>query len=47
MDLVIPLDVREAFKYKAYWVKQAIILVLREDGTCGEVRSIALQVKLP
>src|SRR5260370_14664310 len=43
MDLVVPLCVGEALRHKAYWVEQPILLLLRQDSPCGEVRCIALQ----
>src|SRR5258708_34043686 len=43
MDLVVPLCVREALRHKAYWVEQPILLLLRQDSPCGEVRCVALQ----
>src|SRR5258708_35379383 len=43
MDLVVPLCVREALQHKAYWVEQPVLLLLRQDSPCGEVRCVALQ----
>src|SRR5258708_27759206 len=43
MDLVVTLCVREALRHKAYWVEQPVLLLLRQDSPCGEVRCIALQ----
>src|SRR5258705_6085297 len=45
MDLVVPLCVREALRHKAYWVEQPILLLLRQDSPCGEVRCVALQLE--
>src|SRR5258707_922406 len=45
MDLVVPLCVGEALRHKAYWVEQPILLLLRQDSSCGEVRCIALQLE--
>src|SRR5260221_6318638 len=43
MDLVVLLCVGEALRHKAYWVEQPILLLLRQDSPCGEVRCVALQ----
>src|SRR5258708_14233118 len=43
MDLVVLLCVREALRHKAYWVEQPVLLLVRQDRRCGEVRCIALQ----
>src|SRR5260221_951830 len=43
MDLVVLLCVGEALQHKAYWVEQPVLLLLRQDGPCGEVRCVALQ----
>src|SRR5258708_19478544 len=45
MDLVVPFHIREAFWHKAYWVEQPIFLLLQQDGSCGEVGCITLQVE--
>src|SRR5258708_38715212 len=43
MDLVVPVCVGEALQHKAYWVEQPVLLLLRQDSPCGEVRCVALQ----
>src|SRR5258707_13915602 len=43
VDLVVPLCIREALQHKAYWVEQPVLLLLRQDSPCGEVRCVALQ----
>src|SRR5260221_9303192 len=43
MDLVVLLCVGEALRHKAYGVEQPVLLLLRQDSPCGEVRCIALQ----
>src|SRR5258707_4263046 len=43
VDLVVPLCVGEALQHKAYWVEQPVLLLLGQDGPCGEVRCVALQ----
>src|SRR5258708_22658105 len=45
VDLVVPLCVGEALRHKAYWVEQPVVLLLRQDSPCGEVRCIALQLE--
>src|SRR5258708_17631466 len=45
MDLVVLLCVREALQHEAYWVEQPIFLLLRQDGSCGEVGCITLQAE--
>src|SRR5258708_46781 len=45
VDLVVPLCVREALRHKAYWVEQPVLLLLRQDSPCGEVRCITLQLE--
>src|SRR6266446_2771938 len=43
VDLVVLLCVREALRHKAYWLEQPVLLLLRQDSPCGEVRCVALQ----
>src|SRR5258708_7083022 len=43
VDLVVPLCIGEALQHKAYQVEQPVLLLLRQDSPCGEVRCIALQ----
>src|SRR6266436_7243239 len=45
VDLVVPLCIREALRHKAYWVEQPVLLLLRQDSPCGEVRCVALQLE--
>src|SRR5258708_38236683 len=45
MDLVVLLCVREALQHEAYQVEQSILLLLRQDGSCGEVGCITLQAE--
>src|SRR5258708_1790981 len=45
MDLVVPLCIGEALRHKAYWVEQPVLLLLRQDSPCGEVRCVALQLE--
>src|SRR5258708_28045490 len=45
MDLVVLLCVREALQHEAYWVEQSILLLLRQDGSCGEVGCITFQAE--
>src|SRR5260370_39789222 len=43
VDLVVARCVGEALRHKAYWVEQPVLLLLRQDSPCGEVRCVALQ----
>src|SRR5258708_34290009 len=45
MDLVVLFCIREAFCHKAYQVEQPIFLLLQQDGSCGKVGCITLQVE--
>ena len=45
VDLVVPFHVGEAFGHKAYQVEQPILLLLRQDSSCGKVGGVALQME--